>query len=59
MGKFLVFNWKMNPEKLDEALELAKVSDAKGVVVPAPFIFLEKAAKYFKDMPNCRLRIFP
>ena len=38
-GKILVFNWKMNPEKLDEALVLAKESDAAGVVVAAPSYF--------------------
>ena len=48
-GKILVFNWKMNPEKLDEALVLAKESDAAGVVVAAPFIFLEEAAKILKS----------
>ena len=37
-----IFNWKMNPSTLKEALELASCSDEKDVVVCAPFVFLSK-----------------
>ena len=44
MDKFIVFNWKMNPQTEDEALKLARASDQKNVVVCPPFPFL-KAVK--------------
>lgn len=48
MVKLLAFNWKMNPAKLNEALDLAKASDYKNVVVIPPFPFIEEAAKILK-----------
>lgn len=48
MPKLLVFNWKMNPATLKEALSLAKISDHKNVVVDPPFIFLEEMEKMLK-----------
>ncbi len=48
MAKLLAFNWKMNPAKLNEALDLAKASDYKNVVVIPPFPFIEEAAKILK-----------
>lgn len=38
--KTLFLNWKMNPETFKEAMELAHVSNAKGVVVIPPYLFL-------------------
>ncbi len=38
----IVFNWKMNPTSLNQALELAQVSDKKNVVLCPPFVFLSK-----------------
>jgi triosephosphate isomerase (TIM) len=38
----IVFNWKMNPTSLSQALKLAQVSDKKDVVLCPPFIFLSK-----------------
>src|SRR3989344_4205289 len=49
MNKLLVFNWKMNPEKLSEAINLAKTSDYKGVIIAPPFIFIEEIAKILKQ----------
>ena len=48
MSKLIVFNWKMNPRKLAEAISLAKVSDRKHVVVAPPFIFIEEIQKVLK-----------
>lgn len=48
MAKLLIFNWKMNPETLEEALFLAMASDYKNVVVAPPFPFLEEVGKVFK-----------
>lgn len=48
MVKLLIFNWKMNPLTLREALALAKVSDAPNVVVAPPFVFIEEAGKKLK-----------
>lgn len=45
MTKFLAFNWKMNPEKLNMAISLARASDFKGAVIIPPFIFIEEIAK--------------
>ncbi len=41
MAKLLIFNWKMNPATLNEALVLAQESDHENVVVVPPFLFLE------------------
>src|SRR3989338_8205294 len=48
MPKLLIFNWKMNPETLEEALFLAMASDYKNVVVAPPFPFLEEVGKVLK-----------
>ncbi len=48
MSKVLAFNWKMNPAKLNEALELARISDAPQVIVIPPFVFLEEVKKILK-----------
>jgi membrane-associated protein len=48
-GKLLVFNWKMNPETLEEALQMAKDSDYKNSVVVPPFIFIEEVGKILKN----------
>ncbi|MBI3589261.1 MAG: triose-phosphate isomerase [Candidatus Liptonbacteria bacterium] len=40
MNKLIVANWKMNPSSESEAIQLAKASDEKGVVVCPPFPFL-------------------
>ena len=39
----------MNPEKLSEAINLAKTSDYKGVIIAPPFIFIEEIAKILKQ----------
>ena len=48
MAKILIFNWKMNPASLKEALVLAKISDQKNIVVAPPFIFIEEVEKKLK-----------
>lgn len=48
MRKILIANWKMNPVSELEAIQLAKVSDAKGVVVCPPFIFLNQVRNVLK-----------
>ncbi|OGY67885.1 MAG: triose-phosphate isomerase [Candidatus Harrisonbacteria bacterium RIFCSPLOWO2_02_FULL_45_10c] len=48
MKKLIVFNWKMNPETVKEAVDLAKASDSGSVVVAPPFPFLEEVAKHLK-----------
>ncbi|MHB9019606.1 MAG: triose-phosphate isomerase [Minisyncoccota bacterium] len=47
-GKLVVFNWKMNPEKLEKAIEIAKKSDHKNIVIAPPFVFIEEVGKYIK-----------
>lgn len=44
----MIFNWKMNPATLKEAVSLAKTSDYENVVVAPPFPFLEEAGKVLK-----------
>lgn len=46
--KLLVFNWKMNPVGLKEALPLAKISDYKNTVIAPPFPFLREVGKVLK-----------
>jgi membrane-associated protein len=46
--KLVVFNWKMNPETLDTAIDMAKKSDHKNVVIVPPFVFIEEAGKAIK-----------
>jgi triosephosphate isomerase (TIM) len=48
MEKILIFNWKMNPSTLREAVSLAKASDFDDVVVAPPFTFLEKVGNLLK-----------
>src|SRR3989338_1586575 len=48
MPKLLIFNWKMNPETLEEALFLAMASDYKNAVVAPPFPFIEEVGKVLK-----------
>ncbi len=38
--KLIIANWKMNPKSEKEALALAKVADAEGVIVCPPALFL-------------------
>lgn len=47
-SKILIFNWKMNPATLKEAVVLAKASDFKGVAIAPPFPFLEEVGKVLK-----------
>lgn len=44
----LAFNWKMNPETLREAIDLASISDCKNAVVIPPFLFIEEVGKILK-----------
>ncbi len=44
----VVANWKMNPQKLKEAKEIASVSDEKNVVLCPPFVFLLEIKKILK-----------
>ena len=46
--KLLVLNWKMNPNSLAESLDLARASDSDGVVVCAPYIFIEEIVNVLK-----------
>jgi membrane-associated protein len=48
-GKLVVFNWKMNPETLEKAVDMAKTSDHKNVVVVPPFVFVEEVGKIIKN----------
>jgi len=48
MAKLLIFNWKMNPSALEEALFLAMESDYKNAVVDPPFPFIEEVSKVLK-----------
>lgn len=41
-SKFIVFNWKSNPQTLTKALKLAELADHKNVVVCPPFVYLSK-----------------
>jgi triosephosphate isomerase len=48
MSKLIIANWKMNPDSLAEAIDLAKESDVEGLVICPPFPFLEEVAKVLK-----------
>ena len=48
MDIILVFNWKMNPVTLEEAIGLAKASDYNGVIIMPPFLFIEEIGKVLK-----------
>ncbi len=47
-GVLIVANWKMNPRTEKEAKEMATFSDARGVVVCPPFVFLNTVGKMLK-----------
>lgn len=47
-NKLVVFNWKMNPETLESAIDIAKKSDRENIVVAPPFIFIEEVGKTIK-----------
>jgi triosephosphate isomerase (TIM) len=44
----VIANWKMNPQKEEEAVKLAKLSDKREVVICPPFIFLNSVRKEIK-----------
>ena len=48
MKKLIIANWKMNPGTLREAINLAKASDYKNVVITPPFPFLGAISKTLK-----------
>ena len=48
MAKLLIFNWKMNPETVEEAVSLAKASDYENTVIVPPFLFIEEVGKVLK-----------
>ncbi len=48
MSKLIIANWKMNPSSESEAIRLAKASDAKGVVICPPSIFLNQIHSILK-----------
>ena len=48
MPKLIVANWKMNPQSEQEAIRLARASDAKNVVICPPFPFLPAVKKVLK-----------
>jgi triosephosphate isomerase (TIM) len=45
----VIANWKMNPQKEEDAVKLAKLSDKKGVVICLPFLFLNAVRKEIKN----------
>ncbi|MEK7462809.1 MAG: triose-phosphate isomerase, partial [Patescibacteria group bacterium] len=47
-NKLVVFNWKMNPETLEGAIDIAKKSDHKNIVIAPPFVFIEEVGKIIK-----------
>jgi len=47
-GKLIVFNWKMNPETLESAIDMAKKGDHKNIVIVPPFVFIEEIGKIIK-----------
>jgi len=53
MKKYLVLNWKMNPQSLKEAEELLKIiknsSPSLKIIVAPPFIYLLKAKEILKN----------
>ncbi len=46
--KIICLNWKMNPETLGQALEIASQSDYDNAILFPPFIFLEEVKKLLK-----------
>lgn len=47
--KLIIGNWKMNPEKGEEAIFLAKKVDKKDAVIAPPFVFLSAVKKKIKN----------
>lgn len=47
-NKLVVFNWKMNPETLEGAINIAKKSDYKNIVIVPPFVFIEEVGKIIR-----------
>ncbi len=47
--KLLVANWKSNPAKISEAVELAKTTDRLNVVICPPDLFLSEVKKVLKN----------
>ncbi len=45
----IVANWKMNPQELKEAKNIALASDFKNVVICSPFVFLREIKKTIKN----------
>ena len=58
MKKLLVVNWKMNPLSESEAIQLAKASDKKGVVICPPFVFLESVKNVLKKAELSSQNVF-
>lgn len=48
MEKILVANWKLNPETLEEAKDLASKTDLEGVILCPPVLFLEEVKSVLK-----------
>lgn len=48
MAKLIIANWKMNPETLFRAIQLAKAEDFENVVIAAPFVFLKNISNTLK-----------
>jgi membrane-associated protein len=49
LNKVLIFNWKMNPKTLTDAIQIAKESDQKNIVIAPPFVFIEEVGKIIKN----------
>ena len=49
MKKLVIGNWKLNPETVAEAVELAKSTDISGVVLCPPDIFLIQVGEVIKE----------
>ncbi len=48
MRKLLIANWKLNPEREEAALNLARAYDLPGVVVAPPFVFIAGLSRVLK-----------
>lgn len=44
-NKLLVLNWKMNPDTLENAIDIAIKSDFRNTIIVPPFIFIEEVGK--------------
>jgi len=47
-NKLLVLNWKMNPDTLENAVDIAEKSDYRNTIIVPPFIFIEEVGKKIK-----------